>query len=413
MAIGEDEERVTIVVEHRELVVELRPERHEHAVRRTQILDEQRVAILPFAAVADGEHGKALVFGRADDVKALQVLRVVIHERIGVLRRPQPVEVHLMVVVLGRVSGVPFGGFGVAAVEEPVAMPRDRGDLDPLHDIGERFAGLEIEDPDLLPVGAGVADHVRDVARRMVEGEAGDARGAIRRERIGVEQHLSLPVLSSLNAVHGLVLEPVIAGKEQPGAFLLRRGRPGVVHQRRHPVAQLLAVRDAVEVLEGDGVLGGDPGSGLLGEVILEPAVGVGDRGPMVDVDVGVFPGNGICWSRHVGSVPRGAPGRGWGRPGERGASIWYGSPLPSPVRSGYVLKLPLNWGRRTACRPVAQQSQRRTFVSGRKHRSGGDATSIPAERLRFRVRVMASRTGSTPDRAAPWRGGAPDPQHL
>jgi len=195
----------------------------------------------------------------------------------------QLVEVDLLVLVPGGELLARFGGV-VATVVEAVAAPGRAGELDPLQVVRQLAAAGHAHDLQLAPVGARrrVADH--DVA--VVLGETGQTgpRGAVLRERVGIEEDLGLAGQALLVVGHALVLEAVVLAEKVVIARPERRAVAGVVHQRLQPSADGVAVGDLAQVAEGEGVLLLHPGGHGRGLVILEPAVRVGHLGAVVVV---------------------------------------------------------------------------------------------------------------------------------
>ncbi len=201
-----DEEALAHVVDDRVVVPEARAEHLELAALALQVADAHLVAVSPLGA---GDDQEAPVLGHAGAVVAQRMLGVLEHEAVLRLRVAQLVEVDLLVFVPGGELLARLGGV-VAAVVEAVAAPGRAGELDPLQVVRQLAAAGHAHDLQLAPVGAGrrVADH--DVA--VVLGETGQAgpRGAVLRERIGVEEDLGLAGQALLVIGHALVLEAVV-----------------------------------------------------------------------------------------------------------------------------------------------------------------------------------------------------------
>ena len=203
----------------------------------------------------------------------------------------------------------PVGG-GVAAVVEAVADPARAGELDPLQHVARLFAGGEVHHADFLPVAAGRVAHHHDVL--VVIGGAGQAGRdrPVLAEGVGVEEDPVLAVEAVADVPDALVLQAVVLADVVAVANLPGRADLLVVEDLLVAVADGLAEGDGVQVAAGHGVLGFDPGAGLLAAVVLEPAVGVGDLGAEVGVDDVFGAGVRVIKGLHrIGSVGGGATG--------------------------------------------------------------------------------------------------------
>jgi hypothetical protein len=95
-------------------------------------------------------------------------------------------------------------------------------------------------------------------------------------DRIGVEQHWA-GGQGRLLVQDRLVLETVVLEEEVPPAFAERRAEALVVPQLGQPLPERGAFRDPLEEGERDLVLGFDPGLGVRGVNVLQPAVRIGN----------------------------------------------------------------------------------------------------------------------------------------
>ncbi len=91
-----------------------------------------------------------------------------------------------------------------------------------------------------------------------------------------------------------MLLESGIVLEEITAAVLTGSGEALVIPELGEAVVDGLAVGDLIEVAEGQFVFGFDPGMGFGGIGVFEPAVGVGDFGAVVVVDLVAAAGLGV-----------------------------------------------------------------------------------------------------------------------
>ena len=117
---------------------------------------------------------------------------------------------------------------------------------------------------------------MRAVLRRVPFGQCG---GAVARPAVRVDQHARRAVQPLTHIEDRLVLEAVIAGVEIEIAGPLRYAEPLVIVELRHPRPDRVAAGQGGEEGAGGGVLRVHPGADvrILADVILQPAIGVGD----------------------------------------------------------------------------------------------------------------------------------------
>ncbi len=165
-----------------------RDERREAPGTVREIADMERIAILAFAAIRDGEDGEPFIFGRLQRMKPLRVRHVLVHEPILRLWRADPMEEDLVVLVDRRLL-LPRRRRRIPAVEEAIAVPRDARHLDPLERVVERRLAGQVHDLELLPVRAAARDAVDRVGRVLRWREDAQADRAIGRPRVRIDQH--------------------------------------------------------------------------------------------------------------------------------------------------------------------------------------------------------------------------------
>jgi hypothetical protein len=193
----------------------------------------------------------------------------------------ETVEVHGLVQVR-RGEALARPGLGIARVVEAGAVlrPGQVRELHPLEAVVEHVTGLDVDDAHRTPVRAAVLDEVGDLRAVGARHGAGQGHGAVPGPAVRVEQRARRAVRALLHEVDRLVLEAVVAREEDAPAALHRQREALEVEQLREAPGDRLAPRQGLEVVEGDAVLGLDPGGDgvVLAHVVLEPAVRVGDR---------------------------------------------------------------------------------------------------------------------------------------
>ncbi len=199
----------------------------------------------------------------------------------------EPVVVQLLVAVRFFV-GVTFRRLRVAGIEEAgtIVGPGGAGELDPTQMIVQVPLGLDIPHEELAPVGAARGNAVDERLAVLGEVEYTGGDGTILRELVGVEQQLGLGIQARLHVEDRLVLQPVVLPVEVVIPFLPRRTVTLVVPDLGEPFSDPIALGNRLEVSERHLVLRHDPRLGLFGVDVFEPAVGVGDDGPVVVVCV-------------------------------------------------------------------------------------------------------------------------------
>ena len=177
---------------------------------------------------------------------------------------------------------------GVAAVVEAAAVPRPAGagELDPAEVVAQVAAAGHVAHVELLPVGAGGGGAVHQAPSVARDGEGAERHRAVLREGVGVQQQARLGVEGVEGVEHRLVLQPVVAEEEVAAALAEGDAELLVVPQPRQALADRLALRDLLQVAEGDAVLRLHPRAGLRAVGLLQPAVGVGHARAVVVVDL-------------------------------------------------------------------------------------------------------------------------------
>ena len=161
-----------------------------------------------------------------------------------------------MIVELLEIVCVPQGcalGFVVTAVVEALIVfaPGCAGELEPLEIVGEIFAGIDVADMPLVPVGAGSGEAVGHQLAIVGDGCAGQRDGAVGGERVRIEQEARLGVQRFGDKKDVLLLESGVVLEEVASAMLAGRGVTLVVPELGQAVVNGLAVGNLVEVAEG------------------------------------------------------------------------------------------------------------------------------------------------------------------
>ena len=156
-------------------------------------------------------------------VEALRVGRVLEHQLVGRLRRADPVEVDLVVLVRRR-QLVALLGRRVAAVEEAVAAPRRARHLDPLELVGQRLLRGDLHHAVFLPVRAGSARRRTTAYLPSFDSAKAASRTVPSADHVfGSISTSGVPVEPLLDVEDALVLQAVVLGEEEVLA-LARRG---------------------------------------------------------------------------------------------------------------------------------------------------------------------------------------------
>ena len=222
------------------------------------------------------------------------VLSVPIDQLVSRLSIAQLVIVNLLELVLRRVDSLL--GFVVCAVIEALAVgsPACARELHPLDLIRELLARCGIHHADLNPIRASRSHRVSHIFSVLRESDSRQRHGTLVRESIGIEEYLALCLERRLAIEHRLVLQTVVIEIVVPiavtrGSTLLR-----VVPELSQALADLIAIGNLREVIEGHIVLCLDPLGCFGGVVVLQPAVGIGYLGAEIVIHNLTTLGSGI-----------------------------------------------------------------------------------------------------------------------
>ena len=202
-----------------------------------------------------------------------------VDERVGILRRAQLVEVDLLIAVRRRALVARLGRLEARVIEPgPVLPPRRGRELRPPHEVAALDARRHLEHPPLAPVQSAPRQAVGHQPAVVGARRFADRNRAVRRERVWIDQHVRHGVERPRAVDDGLVLQAVVLREDVVVA--LARGQPMalIVPELGEARAQRLTRGYLREVREGERVLRGHPLRGLRAAVVLEPAIGIGNR---------------------------------------------------------------------------------------------------------------------------------------
>ena len=97
--------------------------------------------------------------------------------------------------------------------------------------------------------------------------------GSVRRERIGIEQHVGVPVEPVQHVEDVLVLQSRVPKLKVMSAALPGRADACMVPQFSEPLPESFTCRDALEMRERELVLRGNPLTGSVRIRVLQPAI--------------------------------------------------------------------------------------------------------------------------------------------
>ena len=211
------------------------------------------------------------------------------------------VVVDLVDLVLAAELVAVAGGGVVGAVVEAVAAPGCSGELGPDNVVFQELTGLGVHYVDLFPVASAAGDGVCGVLAVIGEIHALEGYGAVVTELVGIKEHVRLCVRGIHFIEDTLVLEAVVA-VVVPLAVLALAGNANllIVGNLREPLEQLCAERNLLQVCVRNLVLGLNPGGGLLGSIVLKPAVRICHLGAEIIVYSIVFARHGCLGSAGV-----------------------------------------------------------------------------------------------------------------
>ena len=216
---------------------------------------------------------------------------VFVDQRIRALWQPDVMQVKLCAVVgcLQRGAGT---GLRVAHVVEAFAVgsPLSAGELGPLNQVGQVFAGCDIAHFPVLPVGTGLGNGISQILAVVADGETGERGGAVGPQRVWIQQQ----TLGAIAGVHGqqdiLVLQSVVMKNEVAAPGAEGTGVTFAIVKAGQVFPEPLPAGQRGEVLTGEFVLGGNPRFRFFRFGFFQPAVGVSYFCTLIGVDMVGFP---------------------------------------------------------------------------------------------------------------------------
>ena len=114
-----------------------------------------------------------------------------------------------------------------------------------------------------------------------------EGRRAVLRPVVGIDQDAVRSIHALAHEKGRLTVEAGVAGEEVTFALLVRSAEAFVIEQCGQPLAEDATAGQLGKIGSGDAVLCIDPGSNLriAANVVLQPAVGIGDRRAEMLVD--------------------------------------------------------------------------------------------------------------------------------
>ena len=271
-------------------------------VRLQQVARVDAVLVVGPLPRSQDEIAAVLAHRRAESPGRL--VRPLVDQHVGGLRRADAMVIDLLIEVQ-RLERLPRLRLGIAAIEEAAAVVRPRGaaELRPLELVGQDRARGDFHQPPDVPVRTRFRDRIGDVAAVVAERRPAERDRPVLRPGVRVDQDLRIGIERLLDVEDRLVLQAVVLEETVASAGLERAAVLRIVPQLREPFLDRRPLGDRVEIAVRDGVLGRDPVGDLLAgaDVVLQPAVGVGDGGAVIDVRLLDLPRLGIAEAAGVG----------------------------------------------------------------------------------------------------------------
>ena len=176
----------------------------------------------------------------------------------------------------------------VTAVKKALAVlrPGRAGELDPLQFVRQIRPRPHVAHLPLLPVRAGHGQPVRHEISVLTEAVATQRHRAIGRQFVWIEQHARFGLKGVGHVQHRLILQPVVLRKKVTPALFERHPVALVIPQFLQARPQLRALRQLLEIPERHAILRLDPRFGLGRIVILQPAIRIGDRHAVININL-------------------------------------------------------------------------------------------------------------------------------
>ncbi len=286
-SVGLEEEDGSVVSDERVFVIEGRHQVDGHAVGFGEVLVEDSVLVVgPFP---NGQDQVASVLGDVGIKAPVGVVGPFVDQHIVGLGRADAVVVDFLIQV-DALELVAFAGFVKPAVEEAstVVGPRDAAELDPLELVVELASRVDVHHSPGLPVRTRLGHSIGHVPTVVAEGGTGQCDGSVLGPGVGVDQDPGLAVEGVEAVKYRLVLQSVVLVEEVSPSLFERGSDLLVVPQSLDPPPDRITFGQSCEVPECGLVLSIDPVGNVLGlaDIVFEPAIGIGNLGAVVGVDM-------------------------------------------------------------------------------------------------------------------------------
>ena len=290
--VGQHVERLAVVADHRVAGVESVEERLDRAAGLAEVADEDAVAVVGPLGLRDEQ--KAAVLGDIRPEAPVGLVRPLVDQRVLLLQRAQLVEEDLLVLV-ERLERLALRLVVAAVVEAGAVLePGGAAELGPLHEIRQVLRRRDLAHVPLDPVGPARRERVGHVAAVLGERDAAQRHRPVLRQRVGIDQHLGRRRERLRLVNDGLRLQTAVLREDVPGSLARRRAEALVIPQFRQARLDRCPLGDLRQVVEGDRVLGVNPGAGLGRVGVLEPPVGIGHLDTEEGVNLGALVRDGI-----------------------------------------------------------------------------------------------------------------------
>ena len=186
-----------------------------------------------------------------------------------------------LLAVVGSLEGLTLGWSIVPAVEEALAVgvPRGPAEFTPLDLVVEILGGRDVPYVPGSPIRAADARRVSHQLAVIGDADFAQSHRAVFAQKIGNDQNPGFGLGRILDIKDRLILQSVVLVEEDLAVLLEVFAVTGVVPDFGQSVLELPTGGDALQEGEGHLVLGLDPGVGLLGVHVLQPAVRIGHHG--------------------------------------------------------------------------------------------------------------------------------------
>ena len=192
--------------------------------------------------------------------------------------------VYFLILVCVRIL-LAIGRSIVCAIEETVFIPRRNRGFHPFDMVGQVLTRSKVTHEDLLPVRAVARDGIKHIFPIFRKLDAKQRHRALRRKRVGVEQHPSALTRLVSHIEHRLILQSTVVEIIILAFFLCRSANLLHIKQIAQLAGNLFAIRQRLEILVGQFALGSHPGSRLRRCVVFKPPVWIGHLRAEIIID--------------------------------------------------------------------------------------------------------------------------------